>query len=187
MPMGVGSVKKKCTFGECSYAVFDAGDLCPRCSTTNAAVNSIVKARFDELHATIKKENDFFAQSQESTKRPPEPTPVSSAQPLPGQKKQVANAKQTKPSTSTPAATTTNIFAPKDVVPKEAVGAPKDTPVPAMLPKVRSTSANSAPKIVRTVDDPTKATSDLAIAKKRAQTPGRPRSISSSAEMKTGQ
>lgn len=172
-PSDAGSVKKKCMNGECLNAVFTGGDICQRCMQIIIKADELRNVQLSKLDAAIKKENAAHVIVQQPT-----PTQALQAAAVP-KKRTVA----TVPGQVAP--TQPNIFAPKESRPASQPPAAPPTGSVLTAPAQKQRSISAGPKIVRTPDEPVKAApGDLAVAKKRTQTPGRSKSTSSAAETK---
>lgn len=147
-PAGTGSVRRKCKYGECPNAVFDAADLCQRCREVKGHVDAFAKSKFEELDRTIAQEVIAVMSRQR---------PVGA----------LVNAHPSRPE-----GPPTNVFS-------------KTTASIAQQPSTTTASKKSGPKIVRTPEEPkgvrlpeeSRPTTDSFLAKKRTQTPGRPKAV----------
>lgn len=161
-PVGTGSVRRKCKYGECPNAVFDAADLCQRCREVKGNVDAFAKSKFEELDRTIAQEVISIMSRQRPT-GPPTST-------LPSRQEVVPNNIFSKPTSSV-----AQPFAPPVASVTSTVPTASTTPVPK----------KSGPKIVRTPEEPKsvkvlaepRPPTDSSLAKKRAQTPGRPKAV----------
>lgn len=169
MSAGSGSVRKRCAMFDCSNAVFTAAPECERCGRVVAAIENFRRKSLDDLKSAIDKENGSFLAP-----------PVASARGSSAPMKLQTSSTSLRVSSDTGRSGTSGLFG----NPAES-GMPLGQPAPKPQTKLQTSSTSpmklqtsSAPpaasKIVRIPDEAPKP-SDLAVAKKRAQTPGRAR------------
>jgi hypothetical protein len=183
MPAGSITVKKKCTSGECQNAISMNRDLCQRCMDVEIAISDFRMRKLDELDAIIRKENAALAQPTMSTS--------ASAQPQTAGIAVLSATKRMSKQGATASVSPSMFTPPSHVPPKESAIAQSmqaiaQMPAVSALQKPKPTSTISAgSKIVRIPDEPkTKLQSDFTSAKKRTQTPGRPRGAHLDADAK---
>lgn len=157
MSAGTGSVRKRCAMFDCSNAVFTNTLECERCARVVAAIENFRRKSLDELKYAIDKENvsrvDPVTVATKETVVPAARTASAPAM------SRLASSKTT---------TVNQNFGPGQS------RRPMESPDQNMLKTVAS-------KIVRIPDEVSKP-NDLAIAKKRTQTPGRVRGLQSQNE-----
>lgn len=153
-----GSVRRKCAMFDCQNAVFTPAPECERCGRVIATIENFRRKSLDELKSAVDKENANILTQPPIPTRVPQSAP---AAPLPDR--------------ASPGR------ALRDPV---RTMAPPGQPValhePAQMKSATSLARSQSVKIVRIPDDAGAHPSDLAAAKKRAQTPGRPRSTNHS-------
>lgn len=147
---GSGSVKKKCTWGDCSNAI-GHGDICSRCNAVQVTIHSFKEMRLCELDTLIEKENMNRLRVEQVVAHSPATQATAPA------------AKRV------PKPPDADVLKTSSLLTHRAANSapPLHLPVP---PKTKT------PKIVRTPDEPKQAADPISI-KKRAQTPGRVRGV----------
>lgn len=162
MAAGSGSVRKRCVVFDCSNAVFGNAPECGRCSKVTGAIESYRRKMLDDLKVAIDRENATIV-------LPPVAVRTAAAAKEPVQKE---GAKEPRKYTG----------APRLRIAPEPAHVSEPGPRPLAVPEKFSGS-----RFVRTSDDEVKPgdmrAADVAFAKKRAQTPGRPRSTTLSQDM----
>lgn len=157
MAAGSGSVRKRCVVFDCSNAVFGNEPECGRCFKVTSAIENYRRKMLDELKVAIDKENAAIVLPPTTVRT------VASATKEPVQKEAVKEPR-------------------KYAEPARLRIAPEPGPRPLVVP-----GKFPGPRFVRTSDDEVKPgdmrAADVAFAKKRAQTPGRPRSTTLSQDM----
>lgn len=160
MSAGAGSVRKRCAMFDCSNAVFTTAPECARCARVVAGIENFRRKSLDDLKAAIDKENASLtaqtpvarAASAPATMRPSSSKSSSAA----GERNHTAAGERNH-------SATTGLFGRPVAV--------ADQHMPS----------GATQKIVRIPDEVPKLT-DREIAKKRTQTPGRPRTTQSQDE-----
>lgn len=152
MTAGAGSVRKRCAMFDCSNAVFTTAPECARCARVVAGIENFRRKSLDDLKAAIDKENASLTAQ----------TPVARAASAPATMRPSS-------SKSSSAAGERNHSATTGLFGRPVAVADQHMP------------SGATQKIVRIPDEVPKLT-DREIAKKRTQTPGRPRTTQSQDE-----